>query len=297
MAAYHFCNPAIGPMGRYCGNEGPFQGRNSSLWIENSMDNFPLKTNNDSVSYWFVPVDITYPTPPYMSLREKVKRSQTLIVKRRKFMDTSYTILEVNILSRFLKKHVIKHRYSIRDTQDRWFRVKNWTSELMAMKLLNNQINLKAKFIISNMDMNKFVTLQIEGTNLYLSCQSGTIKLQPMTNEDSTNNQFLFFRQSTGNVTNSLQSATDPQLFLSTAAEGDRVPVTVQNNSQNSQNRQKFNINFELVDESETSLKAPQREEDFEYSRNQYSNNYDNYFSLEAQTPKPNFQRPIFCHR
>ncbi|MEE6478943.1 hypothetical protein FKM82_012053 [Ascaphus truei] len=45
------------------------------------MGNFPLKTNDDSVSYWFAPVEITYPVPPYMSLREEVKRNQTSIVR------------------------------------------------------------------------------------------------------------------------------------------------------------------------------------------------------------------------
>ncbi|MEE6513183.1 hypothetical protein FKM82_020702 [Ascaphus truei] len=124
------------------------------------MDNFPLKTNNDSVSYWFVPVDITYPTPPYMSLRELVERNETLPVKERKFMDMMerYDSNDIYYTSMKYEPGVYKKtgfalNSTIRDTLHRWFVLTNGNLFAKALLIPNerNKGQLYCLHFICNM--------------------------------------------------------------------------------------------------------------------------------------------------
>ncbi|XP_075457909.1 uncharacterized protein LOC142495811 [Ascaphus truei] len=211
------------------------------------MDNILLNSNNVSPSFGFAPVDITYPTPPYMSLRELVERNETLPVKERKFMDMMerYDSNDIYYTSMKYEPGVYKKtgfalNSTIRDTLHRWFVLTN--GNLFAKALLIPNERNKAKLIIYSYippeNGRKPVTLRIEGTNLYFSYQSGTLQLQPMTEEDlerinSNTKKFLFLLTKMSTTTRSFESATSPGSFISASTENNGA-ITVQLGSSNS---------------------------------------------------------------
>ncbi|KAM4749080.1 uncharacterized protein WCC33_006506 [Rhinophrynus dorsalis] len=179
-------------MRRYCGNEGLFQRRLFSSQFENSTDNFPLMTVTHLMSKWLEPKDITYPTPPYISLRENVGQVRLPPLKRRLFLDMlkkfdvndlSYVTLE-DFTEAFsaVYNRVRSVQTTIQDTSNKWIVYEN--GKLLAKSLQGPNINNRATFKISYYfppeGDKKPITIKIEGTSYFLSFQTGNFKLQPL---------------------------------------------------------------------------------------------------------------------
>ncbi|KAM8972376.1 uncharacterized protein RCH25_018035 [Pelodytes ibericus] len=209
--------------------------------VENTQNNDQVTDNSFFLSYG----DITYSTPPYMSIREdhgpiriyRPVRQRVFLDMKKKFTsnDTSYVTFEedskIDVNGQFKRKHNLKS--SIRDRQQKWLVYAN--DRLLAKQLQSANMREKASFNISFyapiVETKQPITLKIEGSNKYLSYDSGNFKLESVSEAsletiNDSNKRFLFFENDTDNVHLSLEPAMAPQSFLSTSAQNGS-PVTV----------------------------------------------------------------------
>ncbi|XP_053320145.1 uncharacterized protein LOC128491831 [Spea bombifrons] len=231
MWKYGFCGTQVSPQRRY-----------SSVRPVNPQDEFQMKYWY-IMSYWNAPIDITYPTPPYISLREDIGLAQDPPPpRRRQFLDMirkfnsndiklvtfGIVALENDGYSKVGKELPT----SIRDSNQKWLVCEN--GYLIAKYLPGPEIDKKASFKISYyapiVNGKKPITLKLESR--YLSCQSGNLTLQSANDENlnninSSNAQFLFFQIDTNNVYNEIAPATAPQSLVCTLAQNNS-PVIVE---------------------------------------------------------------------
>ncbi|XP_077325715.1 uncharacterized protein LOC143960748 [Lithobates pipiens] len=207
---------------------------------------------NYLMAYWNMPRVITYPTPPYLTIRMNVglhqgpplPRPRLLLDMIRKFSARDRTYYrpdeEEKGQSLLPKEEVYKIGASqssqIHDDGNKWI-LYNATSGLLALPKKNSENG--ARFVItsyrqaSNTDKVP-VTLKIVGTNLYLSCSNGELKLEN-NNENldkiqGSTQRFLFLRtRSIKSVT--FQSVALKEMFICTENISGPSPVKMSNYS------------------------------------------------------------------
>lgn len=168
------------------------------------------------MAYWNMPRVITYPTPPYITLRMNIglhqdppfPRPRLLLDMIRKFSsanDRRYYRPDQEEGQSLVPKGEVytigtSQTSPIHDEGNKWI-LYNPSSGLMALPQRNSEKG--ARFVITKYrqesDTDKVpVTLKLDGTNLYLSCSNGELKLE---SNDGTLNKiqgstqrFLFLR-------------------------------------------------------------------------------------------------------
>ncbi|XP_073480206.1 interleukin-1 beta-like [Aquarana catesbeiana] len=192
------------------------------------------------MAYWNMPRVITYPTPPYITLRMNIGFHQGPPLPRpRLFLDTIRKLSSAEDRryyrrdrgeeeSLLTKGEVYKIGTSqtsqIHDDGSKWI-FYNPSSGLMALPKQNPE---GARFVITKYstesDTDKVpVTLKINGTNLYLSCSNGELILE--NNDENLDTiqgptkRFLFLRtRSLNHVT--FESVMSQKMYICTNSSG-----------------------------------------------------------------------------
>ncbi|XP_077116933.1 uncharacterized protein LOC143773343 isoform X2 [Ranitomeya variabilis] len=193
---------------------------------------------------------ITYPTPPYLLLREIMgPRPETPIVRCWRLKDSGAPKTEYSLgVKREVKReesleeqyHMVDNmNASIQDKGGKFLVYDKTSGKLLARSLQGGNVKNKAIFEIYHflpMRLNKtsnrvLVALRLKNTNLYLSCNNTDLKLQENAelkkNSISVDNNigpFLFLREDKLNYT-TFQSIMSHQSYISTMNVEDKPVV------------------------------------------------------------------------
>ncbi|KAM4676215.1 uncharacterized protein O3C94_008806 [Discoglossus pictus] len=297
MAMNCLVNMKSTPLEGYWENEETFQ--EEGPWIKNSLLG------------WVTPRDITYPTPPYMSIREDapsvyaqhVNRRLLDLIEKLNSNDTSGMTQGFGNETDDKYTRTNSTQSAIRDNSNKWIVFEN--GRLFAKMLDNANMNMKATVKLSYYspmeDGKKPVTLKIVGTNYYVTYQSDNLRLEQMKEENlnsinSSMMKFLFLQSETSTVTKSFEPATAPRRFISTSARASTV--TVQPSSVNTVNKEfvitsEFWGSFLNVGHKRISLQPPSRQTILKYMKNGLSDNAA--LQTKYQTRIPYWQRHLAC--
>ncbi|XP_053573752.1 uncharacterized protein LOC128663449 [Bombina bombina] len=284
---------------------GPIQ--ESDLWLQNV------------ISYWEVPKDITYATPPYISLREDFELQYKPFVPERYFLDmlNKFDSKDLSYISfqednnRFeggneVYKKETSQESPIRDTLNKWIVLEH--NKLLAKELQgpteNKAATIKITYYKPMKDEKQPLTLQIKGTNLYVVNQSGKLQLEAINEPDlssinSDKMKFLFLLTNTSGSYKSFETATDPEKFISTSQKSASV-VTIQPSSDQTKLKE-FLITSNLfriflnAGHKRISLRTPRMETILKNSQNRFSTMNNRGFQFNIQKPIHYWQRPFIC--
>ncbi|XP_077116934.1 uncharacterized protein LOC143773344 [Ranitomeya variabilis] len=212
--------------------------------------------NNYCFPHRFSVQPITYPTPPYMSIRREGIEMFQLPVTQRKLMDMIKKF-DPNDISYIDDQEFITMQKtditSIRDPLSKYFVIKGDTVWARSLQGANEQAKFKVSLYINLNKTKPPITLQVQNQDLFLSYQPNEqrqLKVLPLgqRNLDITNpdtRHFFFNIIEVANKKFSLEPVTEPDWFISTAP--DNGPVTVEPSSDQTHYMAfSFDINFNI---------------------------------------------------
>ncbi|KAM4039420.1 uncharacterized protein ACNLHF_017570 isoform 2-T2 [Anomaloglossus baeobatrachus] len=212
--------------------------------------------NNYSFPYLLSVKPITYPTPPYMSIRREEIEMFRLPVMQRKLMDmikkfdpNDISYIDDNLRITMQKTDIT----SIRDQLSKYFVIRGGAVWAMSLQGANEQAKFKVNIYIRANKTRPPITLQVQNQDLYLSYQPNAdrlLKVLPLgqRNLDITNPEtrhFFFNIIQIAPQKFSLEPVTEPDCFISTARNTSRVTVEPSSDQTHSM-AFAFDINFDI---------------------------------------------------
>ncbi|XP_066446107.1 uncharacterized protein [Eleutherodactylus coqui] len=199
--------------------------------------------NNYSSNYLFPVKQITYPTPPYMSIRRDETKVFRPTVTRRKLMDMikKFDSKDISYIDWTFDKEAsffIPQVTSIQDSVNKYFIVNSGT--VWARPLQGANIQVKATFDIAFhfiRDLREpVITLQVHDQDQYVSYEPNgdkRLKVLPLGQRNLQDaREFFFYLRRVTNSTYAFEPVQQPGGLISTSQDSNS-PVTVQPASAN----------------------------------------------------------------